>query len=84
MSGESDPQFQSLPIKTCTLQLIIKTLIAQEGNFELSTWTFVAQGNLLLANSQANIFRMSLGDVRGSLLLGCNGTCTEVEQNIDY
>jgi hypothetical protein len=37
-------------------------MIKQEGNFELTSRTFVGHVNLSLANSQATIFRVSVGD----------------------
>jgi len=63
MSGESDPQFQSLQIKICTSKLIVKTMIKQEENIELTLWMFVGHVNLIMANSQATIFRISVGDI---------------------
>jgi len=62
MSGEYDPQFQSLQIETCTPKSIVKTMIKQEGNFELTSRMFVGHVNLSLANSQATIFRITVGD----------------------
>jgi len=37
-------------------------MIKQEGNFELTSLTFVGHVNLSLANSQATIFWISVGD----------------------
>jgi len=62
ISGEYDPQFESLQIKTCTAILIGKTTIKQQGNFELTSQTFVGHVNLTVANSQATVFRTSVGD----------------------
>jgi len=62
MSGEYDPQFQSLQIETCTPKLIVKTMIEQEGNFELTSRTFVGHVNLFLANSRATILQIPVGD----------------------
>jgi len=62
MSGESDPQFQSLPIETCTPKLIVKTTIRQEGNFELASQMFVGHVNRSLANRQATIIWISVRD----------------------
>jgi hypothetical protein len=62
MPGECDPQFQSLQSETCTPELMVKTAIKQEGNFELTSRTFVGHVNLSLANSQATIIQISVGD----------------------
>jgi len=42
--------------------LIVKTTIKQEGNFELTSRTFVGHVNLSLATSLATIVRISVGD----------------------
>jgi hypothetical protein len=52
MSGEYDPQFQLLQIKTCTPKSIIKTTIKQEANFEVSLQRFVGHVMLSLTNSR--------------------------------
>ena len=62
MFGEYDPQFQSLQIGTCTPTLIVKTTIKQEGNFELTSRMFLGHVNLSLANSQATILWITVGD----------------------
>jgi len=62
ISSEQDQQFQSLQIEWCTPELIVKTTIELEGNIELTSQTFVGHVNLSLANSQATIFRISVGD----------------------
>ena len=62
MYNEYDPKFQLLQIETCTPELIMKTMIEQEQNFELTPRKFVGHVNLSLANRQANILRISVGD----------------------
>jgi hypothetical protein len=62
MSGDYDPQFQLLQIETWSSKLIVKTTIIQEGNFELTSRTIVGHVNLSLANGQATINRISVGD----------------------
>ena len=37
-------------------------MIKQPGNFELTWQTYVGQVNLFLANSQANIVQISIGN----------------------
>jgi len=61
MSTEYDPQFQLLQIETCTPELIVKTPIKQEGNFELTSCTYVGHVNLSFANGQATILRITVG-----------------------
>jgi hypothetical protein len=41
MSGEQDPQFQSLQIETCTAKFLVNVMKKQEGNFELTSQMFV-------------------------------------------
>jgi len=62
MSAEYDPQFRSLQIWTCIPKLIVKTKVQQEVNFEFASQMFVWHVDLSLANSQATIFRFSVGD----------------------
>jgi len=62
ISGEYDHQFQTVQIETWVANLIIKTTIQQEGNFALTSQTFVGHVNLILSNSQAPIFWISVGD----------------------
>jgi len=67
MSGEYDPQFQSLQMQTCTPKLIVKTTMKHEGNFEPTSRTFVGHGNLSLNNSQDTMFQISVGDSNQNL-----------------
>jgi hypothetical protein len=69
MSGKYDPPCQLLQFETCTLKLIVKTSINQEGTFELIPRTFVGHVNLSLANSQATIFRICVSDFIQNLLI---------------
>jgi len=62
MCGEYDPQFQSLQIEACTPKVIVTTTIKEEGNFEPNSRMFVGHVNLSLANGQATILRISVGD----------------------
>jgi len=62
MSSEYEPRFQLLQIKTCTPRLIMKATVHQDGHCELTSQTFVGHVNLSLANSQATIIRISVGD----------------------
>jgi len=61
MSGEYDPQFQLLEMKTWTRELIVKTTIKHQVNFVLPSPTFVGDVNLALANSQVTILRIAVG-----------------------
>jgi len=60
MCSEYDPQFQCPQIETGTSKVIVKTIIKQEGKFELTSRMTVGHVNLSLANSQATIFRISV------------------------
>jgi len=62
LSGESGPQFQSLHIQTCTDKLIMKTIIKWEENFEPTSWKFLGHFNRSLANTQATIVEIIIGD----------------------
>jgi hypothetical protein len=62
MSSEQHPHYQSLQMKTCSPQLIIKAMIKQDGNFEITLQNFVGHVNLFLANSSATIFWINVGD----------------------
>jgi hypothetical protein len=62
MSGEYDPQFQWLQIKTSTAKLIVEATIKQEGNYKLTSQTFMGHVDLCMANSQATIFWISVGN----------------------
>jgi len=63
MSDENDQKFPSLQIKTCTPKPIIKTTMKQQLNFELILQMLVWHVNLSLANSQAIIFWISVGNL---------------------
>jgi hypothetical protein len=62
MLGEKDLQLQSLQIETCSCKLTFKTMIKQEGNFELALSMFVGHENLTFANSQATTFLITVGN----------------------
>ena len=62
MSGEYDPQFQLLQIETCTPKWIIKIIIYQDRNFELTLRTLVGHVTQSLDSSQAKMFQISVGD----------------------
>jgi hypothetical protein len=62
MSGGCDPQYQWLQINNFNPKLILNTTIKPEGDFELTSQTFVGHVNLILGNLQATMFRISVGD----------------------
>jgi hypothetical protein len=62
MSGEYDPHFQLLQIETCTSKLIVKTMIKQDENIELTSETFAGHVDLSFANSQDTIVQIAVSD----------------------
>jgi len=62
MYSKYNAQFKLPRIVTYTPKLIVKTMIKQERNFELTSGVFVGHANLSLAKSQATILRISVGN----------------------
>jgi len=62
MSSEYDPQFESLQLEICSPKLIVKTMIKNEVNIDLTLRMFVGHENLFLASSQPTIFRITVWD----------------------
>jgi hypothetical protein len=56
--GTSDPydlQYRHVESKSYSSKLIIKVMLNQEGNFELTAQMFVEHANLVLGTNQATI-----------------------------
>jgi hypothetical protein len=53
---------QKLQIESGTHKFIVKTMMIQEGNFELTSQMIVGHVNLSLAKIQVTIFRISEGN----------------------
>jgi len=49
-------------METCTTQLIVKTMIKQETNIELTFQMCIRHVTLCFANCEANIFQTSVGN----------------------